>query len=544
MFGSKKKQNIFITQHDKQLKINYTILQNNKIEKEESSAFLITDKTMPQDAIFKLDTLQKDIPHSYLATLFEGEEQRVIPTEIIDIITDEAIALDTTKSIVIPKNNIIQTSKYFINTGIDYIFSPFSILNEYIQEAGIKNSLNVLLLNNKIYTILLGNSNEIIRADIKELTPYEQIKDEEFSTDESIDQKLYEEVHFLEIQQFLNDIVQEYYSAHDDVEFLEQIKLLYTSQPFTQVQLDSLYETIMVTIEHEEIEIKQYISKLLQTQKQSSFIVPRVKKDKKNTLSWVFLLILSMIAVALVLYFNMSEPEIEEVTNSMKSQSMQSEQPVEVQAALEKIEQQTILPKLPDHMTSNYNLRQRVSMLFDIIPYDGLLKDLEILKDNSTFVVNFAMPTNSPNEMQTKLKNIYKDSKILLKHQNKALLNTIIENTNITTSENNITNKEYPKLNLMSLTKATDYIQAIAPKGSSLKLDTKEKTTFETYKFKVVSNLNDPNEFFKFIDKLSKQQSSITIEYPVIFSKLKNTVEVRYNLHLHQELLTQPSPKK
>ena len=545
MFGSKKKQYVVITTQDKQLKLNYKTMQDEKILKEEHSSFLITNQTMPGDALFKLEALQKEIPLTYFGTLFEGENQKLVKNEELDVISYESIKMNDSMHIVIPKNELVSRSRYFLNSGIDYIFSPFSILNEYIQDFGVKNSLNVFILNNTVYTMLLGEYKEVVRADTKELTPFDEIKDEEFSGDEIVDQKLYEEVHFLEMQQFLNDIVQEYYSSGDDVDFLEEVKVIYTLQPFTNDQLDSLYETLMVSVNYEQIDLQYYLSKIITSEEvlNYSFIDPRVKKEKNTTMSWLFLVILSLIALVAVVYFNMSEPSSEPEIKEEMAPKTNIEKPVEVKKELQVIEEKATLPQLPDHTVNNYNVRQNILMHFDIVPYDAVLKDIEVYETTSTFVVNFAMPSKSLEDMQMKLKNIYEDSKVLLQHQNKAILNAIVENNSATTEIKEVTLKSYPKLNIMPIARATDYIKAIVAENSVVKLDTKLKDAYQTYNFTITSKIEDPIEFFRLLDKLNKQQSSISVDYPIKFSRLNDAIEVKYGLKLHQENEKEVQPK-
>jgi len=537
MFGSKKKQYVVITKQDKQLKLNYKTMQDEKILKEEHSSFLITNQAIPQDVLFKLDTLQKNIPLTYLGTVFEGKNQKVVKHEEVDVISYETIKMDQLQSIVIPKNELVSASRYYQNSGIDYIFSPFSILNEYIQDLGVKNSLNVFILNNTVYTILLGGYKEVVRADTKELTPFEEIKDEEFSDDEIVDQKLYEEVHLLEMQQFLNDIVQEYYSSGEEVDFLEEVKIIYTLQPFTNEQLDSLYETLMVTINYEQIDLQYYLSKMITSENvlNYSFIDPRVKKEKSSAQSWLFLLVLSILAIIAVVYFNISEPSMTEETKSSMAKDETMEKTVEVKKELDQMEKVIVLPKLPNHISANNNIKEKIAMLFDIIPYDGVLKDIEVYDKSSTFVVNFAMPSTSVEDMQLKLKNIYGESKVLLKHQNKALVNAIIENNDFTVTQKEVSLKEYPKLNFMSITKATDYIKALVIENSTIKLEKKNTKEYQTYRYNVISKLSDPQQFFRFIDKLNKQKSALAISYPILFSKLNDAIELKYTLELFQE---------
>jgi len=511
-------------------------MQDNKILKEEHSSFLIENQEMPQDALFKLDTLQKNIPLTYLGAVFEGKNQKVVKNEEVDVISYEVIKIDELNSIVIPKNELVSVSGYYQNSGIDYIFSPFSILNEYLQEFGVKNSLNVFILNNIVYTILLGGDKEVVRADTKELTPFEEIKDEEFSDDEIVDQKIYEEVHFLQIQQFLTDIVQEYYSSGDDVEFLEEIKILYTLGPFTDEQLDSLYETLMVKVNYEQIDLQGYLSKIITSENvlNYSFIDPRVKKEKGSSKSWLFLLVLSLVAIATVVYFKMSEPSMEQEKQESATKNKLQEKPFEEKKEITKIEKVIVLPKLPDHIQANNNVKEKLKMLFDVIPYDGVLKDIEVYDKSSTFVVNFAMPSRSVEDIQIKLKNIYKESKVLLKHQNKALINAIIENNNFRSEEKEVLLKEYPKLNFMSISKATDYLTSLVIKNSTIKLEKRVRGKYQTYRYNVVSKITDLNQFFRFIDKLNKQKSAISLSYPILFSKLNDVIELKYSLEFSQ----------
>ena len=69
----------------------------------------------------------------------------------MDVIGYDSVKLDNKYSIVIPKNELTSTTRYFSNSGIDYIISPFTILNEYVQDNSIKNSINVLIYNNVVY---------------------------------------------------------------------------------------------------------------------------------------------------------------------------------------------------------------------------------------------------------------------------------------------------------------------------------------------------------------------------------------------------------
>jgi len=547
VFSNNKKQYINILQQNKQLKLDYRITQDEKILKQEQSSFLITDETMPKDALFKLDTLQKIIPHTYLISLFEGANQKIIPTSDVDVIGYESVNLSDDFSVAIPKNEITSASRYFSNSGIDYILSPFSILNEYIQDKSSKNSLNVLAYNNVVYTIIINNLKQIVHSEVKELTPFDEIQDENFS-DDIIKQKLYEEVHFLEIQQFLNEVTQNYYEKNENVDFLENVNILYTLKPLNDEQIKSLYETIMVDINYNSINIEEYINNI--TQKDDSqkynFVDVRAKKESGNIFIWILFALISMIIVVGIIYYKMDN------TDNTIEESKKIEKPLEkkldTKKVLKKVKKEIvvkdIIVKVPNHIIINNQILQDIYMLFDIVPYDAVLKDLEINKDSSTYVCNFAINGSSLEDMQSKTLNIYKDTKILLKHKNKAVLNTIIENNILLNKRDMISIKEYEKHNFLSTSEATTYLIKILSKNSTINYISKNKKEHLTYNFKLKSLVKTPKDFFNFIEKFNKQQLPINIKYPILFSKINDGIEIKYNIELHQQNKKQIKPKK
>jgi len=531
VFSSNKKQYVNILKQNKQLNLDYVILQDKKILKQEQSSFLVIDNNMPQDALFKLDTLQKNIPNTYLSSLFEGNRQKVIPTKDVDVIGYEAVRLDSKYSIVAPKNEITSAARYFANSGIDYIVSPFIILYEYIQDKSVKNSLNVLIYNNILYVMILNDLKQIVSSEVKELTPFEQVSDKSFSDDEIVDQKLYEEVHFLEIQQFLNDMVQQYYSEYDDVEFLEQVKILYTLKPLSDEQINSIYETIMVDVSYESIEIGNYLAQITQKDdvNKYSFIDPRIKKQNKNTMIWVILALVSILAVGAVVYNTiLNKPEIIEEKVQKKEIQKKAKEIVKKEIIVEKE------VEFPNHIFLNNRVLQDIYMLFDIVPYDAILKDLEINKANSTYVCIFTPDSKSLEDMQVKLLNVYKDSKVLLKHQNKTMLNTIIENEQVLEAGKPIHYSKYDKFAFLSIGKATEYLNKLLLNDSIIKFIEKESKEYLVYKFSVKSVVKTPKEFFDFIEKVNNQNISILLDYPIVFSKLNEGIEIKYNLLLNQ----------
>ena len=149
--------------------------------------------------------------------------------------------------------------------------------------------------------------------------------------------------------------------------------------------------------------------------------------------------------------------------------------------------------------------------------------------------------------MQTKLKNIYSSSKVLLEHQNKVILNTIIQNDKLLNRNPkmiDIPTEQYKKYNFLSLSKATDYLTGLSIRNSKIKFDKKIKSDFLTYQFLVTSLIKSPKEFLNFVDKLNLQKLSVMINYPVVFSKTTDGIEVKYRVQINQQNKKTVSLKK
>lgn len=539
MFNNNKKQFINILQQNKQLKINYKTIQDDKIIKEEQSSFLISNDKIPEDAKFKINALQKDISQTYITSLIENPNQEIVNTSNVDVIAYDSVKIADTKSIVIPKNEINSIKHYFEDTGIDYLLSPYTILEKYLQENDKKNSLNLLIYNDIIYMIILNEQKELVFSKTKTLTSFESTQDESFAEDDIVGQKLYEEVNFLEIQQFLTQIVEEYYASASEVEFLEQIQIIYALKPLSESQIAQLKEQMMMPISYRSISFNNYIDDIVQSNESKihNFIIPRVKKESNNFISW---LLLAVVTIGLVVaIFNYQFADNKEIKKDEPQKQTTKQQPVK-EKEVKVVKPTTIL--LPNHTIHNKMVVQNVQMLFDIIPYNAILKDIEINKNGSTYVSNFLTSSNSLIDMQTKLKNIYNDSKVLLQNKNKVLENTIIQNENIKEKYNfnkKVDNVKYKLYQFLPTAKATSYIQSVVIDKSLVKFEGKTSNEFTTYNFNITSQVKSPKEFFTFINNLNSQNLSIELDYPITFSKTNKYLEVKYNLKLHQQLKKQ-----
>jgi len=547
VFKNNQKQYVSILQQDKQLKIDYKTLLNGKVLKQEQSSFLIQDNNIPKDALYKLNTLQKEIPNTYLTSLYTKIHQTIQLKSKIDTTSYETVNLNEQYCIAIAKNDILKHSNYFKDCGIDYLISPFSILNEYFKSYSKENSLNLLIYNNTLYVFILDKDKNIVFGDIKQLTAFENIQDSNFYNDDIIGgQMLYDEVHFLEIQQYLNDTIEKYYANNDDIDFLENVNILYTIKQLSDEQLENLYDTVMIKINYNAFSVDDYLYQLAQKSNalNYSFILPRVKKDDNSAFVWLILVLFSVIGVSAVLYYNIPSSEITETKKIDKISQTKIKKSKEIQQTKKIIKKEII--KLPNHILKNNQIIQQTLMLFNLIPYNGILKELEISKNSSTFVCNFISKSTTVKDMKEQLKKLYKESKTLLKYENNAILSTIISNKGLLAIKKSKTQEylKYQEHQFMSISKIAQYLENIAIKNSKIKFIKKQKSTFTTYNFVIQSIVQTPKDFFDFIEILNTKEFPINITYPLEFAKLKEGIEVKYNLQFHQQNKKIVKPQK
>ena len=532
MFKKDKRQYINIVKNDKQIKLDGQIIINGKETKRENTSFLIKeDEAVPGDLIYKLQVMEKNIPNTYISSITSNISQQIVKTEEIDDKIYSSIKLNDSYSVIIPKEDI-ENEKLLFDNSIDYIFSPFTLLYEQLSSKAAKNSLNILINDNILYIILLDKEKNIGLNKIHALTSFENIKESQFYQDDISGQKLYDEVYFLEIQQSLSDLVQTYYQENKDVEFIEEVNILYTINQLSDEQLDSLHETLMAKVNYYYISFEDKLKILSKKLNASnySFITPRDKKESSKALLWGSLALVSVIGAASVLYYKTqsTQPETKKETEKpviKKKDEIQKE----IEPVIQKIE-------LPNHAEINKEIIKELMTLFDIIPYDAVLKELELKQNSSTIVCSFIADSTSPQDMKEALEKIYTSSSIILSHQNNAILSSIINNEGkLQSKDPSKTIKGYKPFKYLSIANITEYLGSILPKSSKIKFTDKIEELFTTYNFSVSNIVKEPKEFFDILENINKKDIPLNIAYPVEFAKVNEGIMVKYNIQYHQK---------
>ncbi len=527
MLHSKNTQYINIKKYDKHLKIDNQILKNGKIATTEHSSFLISDM-LSLDAASKLNILQKNISKSYLTTICESLNQKIVDDNFIDN-NYEIKKLTSHLNIAIPRNDLLEQEHYFGTTGLDYIFSPFSILYHHILTDSLNaKSINILILNNTAYAIILDDQHKIVFSSIKTLTAFDDISNSEFYTDGIEGQKLFDEIHSLEIQEILTSITNEFYESTNEEVFCEDISIFYTIKQLNDEQLQKIQENIMIKIDYSTISIDECLFSLSKQLNvlAYSFIHPRKKQNKKSFIIWILGAIISTTLVIAVLYFMQKQ---EEIKQKQLEEAKQAKIIADKKVQLAKI-------KLPNHKMKNEKISKIILNIFDIIPYNTVLNELQLQKKESTMVCNFLQKDTFTKDIQPKLLKIYKTSEVLLMQQNELTYNAIIASTGILPQKLSAKQIQpnYKHDKFISGEKVIKQIKAFLPEKTIVIFKSKQRSKFSTFNFNITTILKTPKDFFNFVEQLNKKNYSLNISYPIEFSQTTSGLETTFNLKFHQ----------
>lgn len=503
------------------LKLDYKKLENNQILESNQSTFISKDEILPRDVVHKLNASQTEIDDTYISTFLLSDSSKLIKKQDSKRLKDYSIAsLNSEMDVAIAKNRLFETQHYFEATGVDYIYSGFHILNQHIEKNSCINSLITLFFNNQAFIVILNAKGEIVFNRVIELTSFENIKTSNFYDSDVIGQKLYDEVHSLEVLETINSIINEFYETTNNI-FIEEVILLYTVKQLTDEQIDQMAEELMLTFSYHPISMEEELFELVRDKRQrKSFIKPRAKPTKSY--SKLILTILSVIIFALVIY--LIAPM--DIFNKQPTKQIQEEKEVEVKREF----------KLPNHIEKNNLIKKRVDEILEIVPYDVLLKELEIKKDSSKIVANFIKNDIYITTLQPELLKLYKKSKIEYAEPKKVVFEGTIfnEGMNPAKSSLKVYNETYITDEFIPILRVTEQLKTLFPKQTIINFKSSFKSDVVTFNYLVNIVLQNPSQLNTIIEMLNNELYSINISYPVSMVKTDLGLEVEFILQFHQ----------
>ena len=524
---NKESQFISVLRFDNQVKLDYKKLKNDNLEKSDESTFIIYDEILSKEIALKLNTWQKDITNTYISTLCLCDDEKIIRKTNKKVNDFSKAALNEKLEVALRSSKLFEVKHYFEFTGLDYVFSPFQVLNLHLEQNPQSNSLIVLTINNFVYLVIVDELNKIVYNKICKTSTFSDIKESKFYNSEVVGQKLYDEIYALELQNYISETLKDYYSKNNN-HFIEKIDILYSIKQLSDEQIQQIEDDILISVHYHYISLKESLYELSRSanSKALSYVKPRTKK-KSSSFKWLLVGLLSLGLISGVAFYYKDElNKLLESKKEIKNQSVEKKQTKKKEITL-----------LPNHVAINKTIKDDVKSLLDVIPYDMTLDSLDLKRNNSTLAGKMITPDSYIKDIQPKLLNMYKYSNIQVKDSKNVALDVIIYNNEVITNQKryaNLTQPDYLKDGFMPIKRVTEQLKIILPNSAVINFDSSFKLKITTYNYRVNMIIQTPKEFYMLLDDLNKEMYSINIAYPIVFLKNENGIEVDFGLQFNQ----------
>ena len=522
------KESLYINavKYDTQLKLDYKKLNNEEIIDVNNSVFLVDNDLLPFDIAQKLNSSQQEIDSTYISTLLLNDTTKLVPKAISSKLKDCEIAkFNNEFDIAVLKTTLFETKNYFVKTGIDYIYSAFHLINLHIDKNISRSEIIVFLFNSKAFIVILDAAGIIVHNTILDLACFDTIKKTHFYEDDIDGQKLFDEIYYLELNEIIHNTLNTFYEKKNNI-FVEKVTILYVLKQLSQEQIEQLGEDLLLKVEYHPINIDEELFELSRDKHlKKSFIKPRKKKKKRNyTNLYIFLFILVVAILAYQVYLRV------DFNNFFKSETASSKT-IDIQKIEEVLE-------LPDHLTLNDQIEQRVKSIFDTIPNEVFLNELKIEKNILELKGNFLNESVFATALKPNLSKLYKDIVYSTSSSDKKVNidGVVLARNEIELNKTYKTyNKEYLTDEFMALDRVTEQLKILMPIDSIIKFNTTaSNSTITRFVYSVNILVKDPREFFDVIGVLNNELYSIHIAYPISMLKTKAGIEIEFALVFNQ----------
>lgn len=516
------KESLYINaiKYKTQLKINYKKLSNDQIIETNSSTLIAKDEILGRDIATKINNNASQTDKTYISTLLLQDETRLLKKNQATPKDFSVSPLNEEYNVAVSKNTLFETKNYFEKCGVDYIYSAYHILNLHIEQNPCNNNLVVLLFNNQAFCVILNSKGEIVFNKKIPLTPFEEVQDSAFYENEVLGQKLFDELYALELHDAIKNTIEEFYSITKNV-FIEKVSLLYNLKLISEEHIQKMSDTFMIEVTYHPISVDEELFELAKdTHTHKSFIKPRPKPN--NGFKNLVLVLITIIAILGAGYIFLPINEL------MNNQNTKSTIPAKV--AEKKIE-------LPNHVEKNEIVEARLLSLFELIPYDVVLKEVVIEKNSSRMDINLLNKDTFIKVIQPELLKSYNLSQINFKDSSTHILDATIESEGLKNKK--ITKfKDYKDAYIenefMPIIRVTEQIKMLFGKNTIVNFKSSFKSEVVTFNYLVNIVVEKPLEFFAIANILNNELYSINISYPVSFVKTEAGIEIEFTLQFHQ----------
>ncbi|MFW3328256.1 hypothetical protein ACN9JT_07385, partial [Aliarcobacter butzleri] len=296
--------------------------------------------------------------------------------------------------------------------------------------------------------------------------------------------------------------------------------ILHVLKILTKEQLSQLSQELLLKVDDYSVNVDEEIFKLAkQKDSKNSFIKHRKKKKRKDP-RYIFLIIL-LTLLSLGFYKIYSTIDFNPILEKFNI----------------KIGHQKVLESLPNHVILNDKIKKRVKAIFDSVPNNVAVKEVNIDENNLELKV-FSIQEENLNLLNLALNSLYvnNESKIITPNA-KTNFDAVVVSKNeieINTEYDNST-KDYLTDEQFNIESVTEQLKILMPETAIVKyIETIDAKKVEVFSYKVAILITEPNEFFELINKLNEELYSINLKYPISFKRTDNGIEVEFNLEFNQ----------
>ena len=523
---------INVVKYDNQLKLDYKKLSNEQITTTDNSVFLVdNDSGLPLDIAHKLNSSQSEIDNTYISTLLINDTTKLIPKVLSSKLKDcEIASFNNDFDIAVLKTTLFETKNYFAKTEIDYIYSAFHLINLHIDKNVSRSEIIVFLFNSKAFIVILDAAGIIVHNTILDLACFDTIKKTHFYEDDIDGQKLFDEIYYLELNEIIHNTLNAFYEKKSNT-FVEKVTILYVLKQLSEEQTKQLSEDLLLKVEYHPINIDEDVFELSKDKHlKKSFVKPRKKKKKRDyTNLYIFLFILLVGFISYQVYLKVD-------FKSLYSDYFNKEVVIEKAQNVKKIEN---VLELPNHITLNDKIEQKVKAVLETIPNDMYIKELKIDKDVLELKGHILKESTFSDSLKPNLDKLYRDVTYtsLVPDKKVNIESVIFAKKEIELSKTyKFYNKQYFTDEFMQLDRVTEQLKILMPVGSYIKLNsTTSSCNFTRFMYTINILIKEPKEFFDVIEILNNELYSIHISYPLSMVKTLAGIEAEFILVFNQQ---------
>jgi len=302
--------------------------------------------------------------------------------------------------------------------------------------------------------------------------------------------------------------------------FIEKVSLLYNLKLISDTQIVKMSEDFMLDITYHPISVDEELFELSRdSHKTKSFIKARKKPNNK----FKNITLISIILILLISIIYLFMPQLMEIYNKKEELIIK-----------ENIEKKV---ELPNHIEKNNQIESSVLKALELIPYDVVLKELDLEKNSLSMQINLLNKDTFIKVLQPELLKYYKTADIKFKETKTPILEAELKAEGI--SQQQIVNFKdykdaYVENEFMPIIRVTEQMKILFPEKANVTFKNSFKSEVVTFNYLVTVVVQKPLEFFSLIDKLNNELYSINITYPISFVKTEAGIEVEFIVQFHQ----------